>query len=315
MLPPIGSPTSPQDVQMTDLNILTVAPDSMSSQQKLSSPVDNRPLNNHSPLSLSSVKSTNTLRNNIDMKNELNKKRTSLNLHENGNGEMFNGCDTSSTSSSSASSSSSMGQQPLKLATVKRCSRNLDNIRYRFELQNNHSNNDNVNNNNNNMNDAMQRFNRSSSDSDAAETKQQIDTVTVIVNENGGKVRRTRRRTAEKSQNSNAHNNESDDDDNNTFNDRQNGNASDRSTQKRDSITSKESGSVGSDDYFLCEKFKNTLNAKLCDAVVNGAVVLSEEDGAANRRLSLELLSPHECPLGRRYAEIAPSKNNANNKW
>lgn len=312
MLPPIGSPTSPQDVQMTDLNILTVPADSMASQQKLTSPVDNRPLNNHSPLSLSSVKSTNTLRNNIDMKNELNKKRTSLNLHENGNGEMFNGCDTSSTSSasssSSSSSSSSMGQQPLKLATVKRCSRNLDNARYRIELQNNHSNNDNVN---NNLNDS-QRFNRSSSDSDVAET-QQIDTVAVIVNENG-KMRRTRRRTAEKSQNVNAQNNESDDDDNNKLNDRQNGNGSDRSTQKRDSITSKESGSVGSDDYFLCEKFKNTLNAKLCDAVVNGAVVLNE-DGAANRRLSLELLSPHEGPLGRRYAEIAPSKNNANNKW
>lgn len=292
MLPPISSPTSPQDVQMTDLNILTSAPNP---SQKLTSPVDNRPLSIHSPLSLSSVKSTKTLRNNIDMKNELNKKRTSLNLHDNGNAEMY---DTSSTSSSS-----SVGQQPLKLATVKRCSRNLDNVRYRFEMQN-----DNVN---NNMTDSP-LFNRSSSDSDG--TGQQIDTVAVVVHENG-KARRTRRKTPEKPQN--GHHNESDDDDNNeSFIDRQNGNASDRSTQKRDSITSKESGSAASDDYFLCEKFKNTLNATLCDAVVNGAVVL-DENGAADRRLSLELLSPHEGPLGRRYAEIAPSKNNANanNKW
>lgn len=307
MLPPIASPTSPQDVQMTDLNILTTGTEPL---QKLTSPVDNRPLNNHSPLSLSSVKSTNTLRNNIDVKNERNKKRTSLNLHENGNGEMFNTCDTSSTSSST--STSSMGQQqqqPLKLATVKRCSRNLDNARYRIELQNNHTNNDNVN---NNVNDSR-LFNRSSSDSDVGE-HQHIDTVAVVVNENG-KTRRIRRKTQDKSQNDNAKNNDTDDDDNNEFNDRQNGNASDRSTQKRDSITSKESGSVGSsEDYFLCEKFKNTLNAKLCDAVVNGAVVLNE-NGVADRRLSLELLSPHEGPLGRRYAEIATNKNNPNNKW
>lgn len=307
MLPPIGSPTSPQDVQMTDLNILSSAVGSMAAHQKLTSPVENRPLNNHSSLSLSSVKSTNTLRNNIDVKNELNKKRTSLHLHENGNGEMLNGCDTSSTSSSS---SSSHGQQPLKLATVKRCSRNLDNARYRIELQHNNSNNDNVNNNIN----GSRLFNQSSSDSDVAETKQQIDTVAVIVNENG-KSRRVRRRAQDKSQYGTAPSNASDDDDDN-FNDRQNGNTSDRSTQKRGSITSKESGSAASsDDYFLCEKFKNTLNTKLCDAVVNGAVVLDENGEPNDRRMSLELLSPHEGPLGRRYAEIAPSKNNANNKW
>lgn len=337
MLPPIGSPTSPQDVQMTDLNILTVG--SEPQHQKSPSPVDNRPLNSHSPISLSSVKSTNTLRNNIDVKNELNKKRTSLNLHENGNAEMFNACDTSSTSSSSSSSASSssssspLGQQPLKLATVKRCSRNLDNARYRRELQSINgtaANNchDNVNNNVN----GSRLFNQSSSDSDVADSNpQHIDTVAVIVNENGKMHRRIRRKVQDKSQNGNAPQNTSDNDDdgdgnndrndneNHEFNDRRNGNASDRSTQKRDSITSKESGSAGSsDDYFLCEKFKNTLNAKLCDAVVNGAVVL-DENGEPNRRLSLELLSPHEGPLGRRYAEIAPSKNNSNtntnNKW
>lgn len=235
-----------------------------------------------------------------------------------------------------------MGQQPLKLATVKRCSRNLDNARYRRELQNINANSNNANNShdnvNNNVNDSR-LFNRSSSDSDVADTKpHHIDTVAVVVNENGKMHRRIRRKVQDKSQNGNAPQNASDnddgDDDNgggrndrnkndsndnqkNEFNDRRNGNTSDRSTQKRDSITSKESGSAGSsDDYFLCEKFKNTLNAKLCDAVVNGAVVL-DENGEPNRRLSLELLSPHEGPLGRRYAEIAPSKNNTNtnNKW
>lgn len=308
MYPPIASPTSPQDVQMTDLNILSAAPEKAHS-------IDSEPV--------SSAKSSNTLRMNIDVKNELNKKRTSLNLQENGNDEMSNGNDSIiSSSSSSSSASSSLGQQkqqPMKLATVKRCSRSLDNASYRIEQRNNSINN-------NFMHfDRKSSQNSSSTESDVADPKQRIDTIAVTINENGHnrKVRRMRRKNNAIDK-SNCCNDSDDDAD---YNDRQNGNASDVSSQKRNSVTSKDSGSGGndandgnvddnaSDDYFLCEKFKNTLNTKLCDAVVNSAVVI-DGDCVASRRLSLELLSPHEGPLGRRYAEIAPSKNNAtNNKW
>lgn len=304
MFPPISSPTSPQDVQMTDLNILNAAKVSLETP---TSPIDNNhTIDDHSPLS--SSKSTNTLRNNIDVKNERNKKRTSLNLNDNGNGEILNGCESSlSSSSSSSSGQQQKQQQPLKLATVKRCSRNLDNARYRFE-QRNH-NNDIVNNNNRN----------SSTDSDTGgDTKPNIDANAIPINDcnENSKLRRLRRKTHDKSQKMHVTNNDSDGDENNVeYNDRQNGNASDVSTQKRDSVTSKESSSTGSsDDYFLCEKFKNSLNTKLCDDALNDAIVV-DEDGTNSRRLSLELLSPHEGPLGRRYAEIATNKGNSNGKW
>lgn len=304
MFPPISSPTSPQDVQMTDLNILNAAKVPLETS---TSPIDNNhSINDHSPLS--SSKSTNTLRNNIDVKNERNKKRTSLNLNDNGNGEILNGCESSlSSSSSSCSGQQQKQQQPMKLATVKRCSRNLDNARYRFE-QRNH-NNDIVNNNNRN----------SSTDSDTGgDTKPNIDANAIPINDcnENSKLRRLRRKTHDKSQKFHVTNNDSDGDENNVeYNDRQNGNASDVSTQKRDSVTSKESSSTGSsDDYFLCEKFKNSLNTKLCDDALNDAIVV-DEDGTNSRRLSLELLSPHEGPLGRRYAEIATNKGNSNGKW
>lgn len=91
------------------------------------------------------------------------------------------------------------------------------------------------------------------------------------------------------------------------YNDMKNGNSTSDSTQKRDSVTSKES----SDDYFLCEKFKNSLNAKL-----NGETEvekLSVADEAVDQNaVPMDLMSPDEVPLGRRYAEITPAKKN---KW
>lgn len=301
----IASPTSPDDVSMTDLNIPARTP---VEPNKMLSPV----CNNRSPLS--SIKSTNTLRNNIDIKNELKTKRTSLHFNDNGNNEMMNAFDTISTSSSSSASSSSMGQQPLKLATVKRCSRNSD--RYRIEQRNSSSTSnrsstvqspiDNINNNN-----ISAQFD-SSAESENGD-KRNGSTSDKLCNIENGTVQTNRQKTFKFQS---VDNEESDGDDINIeFNDRCNGNVSDTSIRKRDSITSKESGST--DDYFLCEKFKNTLNAKLCNAVENDAVVLID-DNVFTRRMSLELLSPHEGPLGRRYAEIAPSKNNvncANNKW
>lgn len=84
-----------------------------------------------------------------------------------------------------------------------------------------------------------------------------------------------------------------DDDDEDDYNDMENGNSTD-STRKRDSMTSRES----SDDYFLCEQFKNSLNGNVPKSLCGGDV-----DSAVT---SLELMSPNEGPLARRYAEIAP---------
>lgn len=321
MFPPmIASPTSPQDVQMTDLNILSATQEMLPSQKSLTIEHEQH----HSTMQAVSIKSSNTLRNNIDVKNELNKKRTSLNLQENGNDEMLNGNDsiTSTSSSSSASCHQHQQQQPLKLATVKRCSRNLDNVSYRIDQRNNNINNNFVH--LDRSTSSSQSSSTSVDSDDIGEMKQQIDTIAVTVNDynHSRKVRRMRRKNALQHNNKSSNNDSDEDAD---YNDRQNGNASDVSnTQKRDSVTSKDSaGNVdgnenasdddgNNDNYFLCEKFKNTLNAKLCDAVVNSAVVI-DGDCVASRRLSLELLSPHEGPLGRRYAEIAPSKNNNNN--
>lgn len=322
MYPPISSPTSPHDVQMADLNILSAKDDAAQS------PMSNRSFHIGDHTAISAAKSMDTLRNNIDIRSEIIKKRTSLILNDNGNNELNNGCE----SSLSSTSSSSLGQQPIKLATVKRCSRNLDNARYRFEHRNDNANN----NNRSSMFDHSTTTGSSSSSSTDSDScsgngngngKTNIEPNANTINENmdNGKLRRLRRKSqADKSQASSktsSTSNQSDADGGPVAieNDRRNGNCanSDISTQKRDSLTSKESGSATttSDDYFLCEKFKNSINAKLCNDVLNSAVVIGNETDLSERQAALELLSPHEGPLGRRYAEIASNKATANNKW
>lgn len=322
MYPPISSPTSPQDVQMADLNILSAKDDSSAQ-----SPMSNHSFHIGDHTAISTAKSMDTLRNNIDVRSEIIKKRTSLILNDNGNNELNNGCE----SSLSSTSSSSLGQQPIKLATVKRCSRNLDNARYRFEHRNDNANN----NNRSSMFDHSTTTGSSSSSSTDSDScsgngngKTNIEPNANHINENmdNGKLRRLRRKSqADKSQASSktsSASNQSDADGGPVAidNDRRNGNCannSDISTQKRDSVTSKESGSAttASDDYFLCEKFKNSINAKLCSDVLNTAVVIGNEMDLSERQAALELLSPHEGPLGRRYAEIASNKATTNNKW
>lgn len=244
MYPPIASPTSPHDVPMADLNIMNA----VAQQEKPELP------------SPASTKSMQTLRNNIDAKNDKNKKRTSLKM-DNGN---------ESTHSFESIESVDAKQRIPKLATVKRCSRNLDNMRYRLEC-NNHLNN------NNNSGDSSIGTPSTDSDGDTASNR---NAKPLHSDDENRKNRRTRRKTSD------------------IHNDNENGNNSD-STQKRDSVTSKES----SDDYFLCEKFKNTLNAKLSDAVVE----IDKETV-----VPMELLSPQEAPIGRRYAEVVTNKSN---KW
>lgn len=305
---PVNSPTSPQDVQMADLNMLS-SKDAMAAAQ---SPVGRHSFGDHT--AISTAKSTDTLRNNIDVKNEAAKKRTSLILNDNGNNEPANGCESPG---SSTSSSTGQHQQPVRLATVKRCSRNLDNARYRFDQANN------------NRASVFDRSSSSSTDSDSAGGTADAN---AEPNANGGaepldngKLRRLRRKSqADKVQSATASgtpSNESDAEDGGRGgggdkSDRRNGNGSDASTQKRDSVTSKGSSSAtSSDDYFLCEKFKNSINAKLCNDVVSAAVCIGDDMDADERRAALELLSPHEGPLGRRYAEVASNKAPPSNKW
>lgn len=245
MYPPIASPTSPHDIPMADLNIMNAA--AQHEKQELPSPA--------------STKSMQTLRNNIDAKNDTNKKRTSLKM-DNGN---------ESAHSLESVDSGDLHKRPQKLATVKRCSRNLDNMRYRLECNNNRSNN-------NNSGDSSAGTPSTDSDGDAAQNGSCNGNAQPHSDADSRKVRRVRRKTS---------------DDNDASN--ENGNNSD-STEKRDSVTSKAS----SDDYFLCEKFKNTLNAKFTDAVVE----INKETV-----VPMELLSPQEAPLGRRYAELTTNKS------
>lgn len=332
----IASPTSPDDVSMTDLNaVLNVRGaqekasllqlNALESSIELALPV--APPSPRQPLLLlhhkqSTTKSTHTLRSNIDTKNESNKKRTSLKL-DNGvdlvaeNGAIV----TTAMTTMTKQSSHQQQQQHQRLATVKRCSRNLDNARYRHIEANG------INNNNGEFSDS--NTNTSSGDGDSSSRSNSGSDGDTEENRNGNnvnnnakhdidgnhrKIRRLKQKSNARSaagvgeqtnkfNNVIANGNDNDDgdyaDSNEIF--MHNGNSSD-STQKRDSVTSKES----SDDYFLCEKFKNTLNAQLCDAVVGGS----------DDVMQMELMSPHEGPFGRRYAEIAPMKNNnINSKW
>lgn len=283
MYPPVASPTSPQDVPMTDLNILNVNAQDLMPPQKLivaSSPTEELRHHHRSNSHHSLTKASNTLRNNIDLKNEMNKKRTSLNLD---NGHVVSPTMPASLSLDNGNDTIKTAERPAKqkLATVRRCSRKLDNANYRIEC------------NNNNHNGEPSGSTSSNTDTDT-DTKHNGN---VLSDADNRKVRRVKRKNADKARASEVLDNDDDDGD---YNDTRNGSTSD-STEKRDSVTSKES----SDDYFLCEKFKNTLNAKLCDAVVNSHEANGGDD-------VLELMSPQEAPLGRRYAEITPVKIN---KW
>ena len=267
MYPEMESPTSPQDVPMNEPKILskrllTPSPPAMlSSTSHLSSPYSSSEDDEHQQLF---SKSSETLRNNIDAKDEVNKKRTSLNLENSSSsvdnidiiGKDDNDCDHKLRQHS--------------LTTIN--STNLDSNKrssdhFITDIEKSINNNDVY-----------------SSDCDNTSTA-------VIINSPIDNKIYQRNSVADD-------NNDEDD-----YNDMDNGNSStDTDTQKRDSLTSRESSEI----YFFCEKFKNTLNANS----LQNAVQL---DAAA-----MELLSPNEGPMSRRYAEIAhfkssnPSLNNNN---
>lgn len=266
MYPPLESPTSPQDEPMVDLNMLNPSvPEIYNRQSKI--------LINDVHNITTQVKSSDTLRNNIDSKNETTKKRTSLNIEHN----CLNEGDIITTTRVLVS-------DKLKFQS-KRNSRALDNL---------------IHGDNNNRDS-------SSSGASSSSDENVIQNCATMSDVDNRKVRRIRLRTTANNCNGNGNGNAegdenhngNDDDDDDDYNDMDNGNSTD-SSRKRDSMTSKGSSS---DDYFLCEKFKNTLNAELTDAV-------HAEMNAAGE--PMELLSPQEVELGRRYAEISQFKNN---KW
>lgn len=289
MYPPLTSPTSPQDVPMTDLNILntqTVLPQklistttptsslSLSSSSASSSPIPSTNDQYHANHNQQLKKSTDTLRNNIDFKNETFKKRTSLKI-ENGSNMICNSTNNNSNHENGT-------EEITKNLMNDNC---IDNARHSTILSKSQRNSRNFDSHNGN--------DSTTSNSDAEDSMKKGNGTEL----DNRKFRRVRRRNHRNDTNvdKNVVDEEAD------YNDMKNGSASD-STNKRDSVTSKGS----SDDYFLCEKFKNSLNAKL-----NGE---TEGDGTAvdQTEVPMDLLSPHEAPLGRRYAEITPAKSN---KW
>lgn len=284
MYPPLTSPTSPHDVPMTDLNILntkTVLPQklisttsptsSLSSSSASSSPIPPPTSINDQYHNQQLKKSTDTLRNNIDFKNESYKKRTSLKIED----------DSNSTNNNNNGNST---EEITRTLLNDNC---IDNARHSMILSKSQRNSRNFDNHNGN--------DSTTSNSDAEDA---------LKNGNGTELdNRKFRRVRRRNNRSNSNIDTNGDEDEADYNDMKNGSASD-STHKRDSVTSKGS----SDDYFLCEKFKNSLNAKLNgESEVDGTV-----NGAEQAEIPMDLLSPHEGPMGRRYAEITPAKHN---KW
>lgn len=244
MYPELESPASPQDQPMNEpTDTILLLPTPIGLQQSTITPKDIFDKNSSLDKSTSGL---DTLKNNMDLKDEVNKKRTSLKIEN-----------SSSILDNNATAVDDNGVVDAITVTSgnKRDSINLDN--------------------------AVKSDNNNDIYSDC-ENMKSTDTSDVDNNKVGRNVN-TRNED------------DNDDDDEGDYNDMDNGNSSD-STRKRDSMTSKES----SDDYFLCEKFKNSLNENLRNSILD------------NSNLPLELLSPHEGPFGRRYAEIAHFKTNNN---
>lgn len=251
MYPELESPASPQDQPMNEPtdNILLL-PTPIGRQQSTITPKDI--FDKNSPLD-KSTSGLDTLKNNMDLKDEVNKKRTSLKI-ENSSPILDN--------NATAVDDNNAIIGVVNAITVTSGSNKRDSI---------------------NLDNAVKSDNNNDIYSDC-ENMRSTDTSDVDNNKVGRNVN-TR----------NEDDVDDDEDDEGDYNDMDHENSSD-STRKRDSMTSKES----SDDYFLCEKFKNSLNENLRNSIFD------------NANLPLELLSPHEGPLGRRYAEIAHFKTNNN---
>lgn len=270
MFPELQSPTSPDDQPMNE-------PKTPSSTSPTSHVADNQLQS--CPLDV--VKSSGTLKNNIDLKDQANKKRTSLHI------------ENSSTATTTTSSITHNITAPSTDRTSQRWSgisngdgtKEVTSITRDFAI---------------NLDNAVRTDNNNEVYSDCDNNGCGTGILTTSIDDNN--LIDTNRYSSSwyKATDNNKVNGTSnsveteEDDDEADYNDmeEENGNSTD-STRKRDSVTSRES----SDDYFLCEKFKNSLNANLQNALND-----------SGKMAALELLSPHEGPLGRRYAEIAHFK-------
>lgn len=272
MFPELQSPTSPDDQPMNEPKMpSTTSPMSHVADNQLQScPVD-------------VVKSSGTLKNNIDLKDQTNKKRTSLHI-ENSSTATTTTTTSSITQNIAAPStdrtskrwsSISNGDDTKEVTSITRdFAINLDNA-VRTD------NNNEVYSDCDNNGCGTGILSTSIVDNNLIDTNRYQSSWHKVTDNN--KVNGTGN-----------YDETEEDDDEADYNDmeEENGNSTD-STRKRDSVTSRES----SDDYFLCEKFKNSLNTNLQNALND-----------SGKMAALELLSPHEGPLGRRYAEIAHFK-------
>lgn len=292
MYPPMASPTSPADEEMADLNILrsTASVAEIQKPSKVITSVDvdvlvGRPLSGANQL----PKATDTLRNNIDLKNDTTKKRTSLHID---NGTANGAIDPDTINIDDIVTTPCIVSDRTKFH-MKRNSRALDNI-----VHGDNNNGLSSGSSSSNSNRASSSASGSSGDEKSHRNGAALSDV------DNRKVRRVRTRASNGHRDASGNGHDDDDDD---YHDLDNGNTTSDSGGNRDSVTSK---GTSSDDYFLCEKFKNSLNAQFSDSVGVQAV----DPNAAGE--PMELLSPQEVELGRRYAEIAQFKNNNNNnKW
>lgn len=261
MYPELQSPLSPQDQVMSE-------PPEMS-KPAVSTNITKPSLENlrHLNNDVQPEKTiSDTLKNNIDSKDEVNKKRTSLKIEnacDNIGGIVVDGRDTDGNGSFNSSSD---GLDDFKSST-----------------KNTHLSKQRMDNNTGSL--------KSDIFSDCDNHKCDID----IDNNNKNNINACLSlRNNDNDVDDNDNNDDDDDDDEGDYNDLDNGNTTD-STRKRDSITSRES----SEEYFICEQLKNLQN---CSMLKDG--------DTTNNMGPLELLSPNEVPLGRRYAEIAHFKGN-----
>lgn len=278
MYPQVESPTSPVDQPMEEILTTTKMTSSSSSSSSSDIIVENVLKSNAAIIFNDNTekqleKSSDTLKNNINIKDEINKKRTSLKI-ENSRMVMLmmDNMDNKQTKNIDDNVINT------KSTIINDA---IDNDSILFEDVTKHKN-DNFNINDDDDRKIILCDNEIVSNRDT--TNNNNNTTTSCIN--------NRYRRALLAKHDNDDDNGVDDDDEDDYNDMENGNSTD-STRKRDSMTSRES----SEDYFLCEQFKNSLNGNLQKALCG------DVDSAV---ASLELTSPNEGPLARRYAEIAP---------
>lgn len=264
MYPQVESPTSPDDQPMEEM-----LPDTNMTEIVVDIQQPKAIINDNPEKQLE--KSSDTLRNNIDIKDEINKKRTSFKI-ENAAMVLLMMDTVDKNSIKIGKQNKTINDDVINNVSSNITTDNNDSILF-------HNNDNTLINDNFNIIDTADDHNKIIMfNNNTVIDRDSTNNINIVNN-------RYRRATL-------ATHDDDDDDDEDDYNDMENGNSTD-STRKRDSMTSRES----SDDYFLCEQFKNALNGNLRKKL---------RDDVDSAITSLELMSPNEGPLAKRYAEIAP---------